>query len=146
MIYIMKNNNLAMNIYYKIWVDCIIKAQSIPANKNNWKLFTLIFMTITMSINFACFMSILQRNILGLYFYHFEVDFFPGTKLDALIIGFVLFVLPNLLLNYYLIFRNNRYEKLINKYKSYRGKLFFIYFFASLAIPLIILIISQVLY
>lgn len=103
-----------MNIYYKIWVDCIIKAQSIPANKNNWKRFTMVFMTITMSINFACLMSLLQI-IIGTYFYHFEVDFFPGTKLDALISGLVLFILPNLLLNYYLIFRNNRYEKLLNK-------------------------------
>lgn len=135
-----------MNIYYKIWVDCISKARSMPANKNNWKRFTLGFMTITMAINFACIMSILQRNILGNYFYHFEVDFFPGTKLHALISGFVLFVLPNLVLNYFLIFRNNRYEILLEKYKSYNGKLFFIYFLTSLSIPLLVLIISQLFY
>ena len=134
-----------MNVYYRIWVDCIIKARSMPANKNNWKLFTMVFMTITMSINFASLMSSFQI-ILGTYFYHFEVDFFPGTKLDALVSGLVLFVLPNFLLNYYLILRNNRYEKLINKYKSYNGKLFFNYFFSSLFIPLVILIISQVFY
>ncbi len=72
-----------MNIYYKIWVDCISKARSIPANKSNWKQFTLGFMTISMAINFAYIMSLLQRNILGNCFYHFEVDFFPGNKLDA---------------------------------------------------------------
>ena len=135
-----------MNIYYKIWVDCISKARSMPANKNNWKRFTLGFMTITMAINFACIMSILQKNILGKYFYHFEVNFFPGTKIDDLISGFILFVLPNLVLNYCLIFRNNRYEILLEKYKSYNGKLFFVYFFTSLAIPLLFLIASQVLY
>jgi len=135
-----------MNLYYKIWVDCILKAQSIPANKRNWKHFTMAFMTTAMAINLAIIMSILQRNILGKYFYHFEVDFFPGTKLDALISGFTLFGLPMLLLNYFLIFRNNRYEELLKKYKSYNGKLFFIYFFASLAIPLLFLIISQVFY
>jgi len=135
-----------MNIYYKIWVDCISKVRSMPANKSNWKRFTLGFMTITMAINFACIMSVLQRNILGNYFYHFEVDFFPGTKLDSLISGFVLFVLPNLVLNYFLIFRNNRYEILLEKYKSHNGKLFFLYFFTSLALPLLVLIISQLFY
>lgn len=134
-----------MNIYYKIWVDCILKAQSIPANKNNWKRFTYGFMTITMAINFACIMSLFQKTI-GVYFYHFEVDVFPGTNLDALVSGFTLFVLPMLLLNYFLIFRNRRYEELLKKYKSYNGKLFFTYFFISLAIPLLVLIASQVLY
>jgi len=134
-----------MNIYYKIWVDCISKARSMPANKSNWKRFTLGFMTITMAINFGCIVS-LQRNILENYFYHFEVDFFPGTKLDALISGFVLFVLPNLVLNCFLIFRNNRYEILLKKYKSHNGKLFFLYFYFSLALPLLVLIISQLFY
>ncbi len=135
-----------MNLYYKIWVDCILRAKSMPANKNNWKRFTLAFMTTAMAINFAIIMSILQRNILGKYFYHFEVDFLPGTKLDALISGFSLFGLPMLLLNYFLIFRNNRYEELLKKYKSHNGKLFFAYFFISLAIPLLILIASQLFY
>lgn len=135
-----------MNIYYKIWVDCIVKARSIPANKNNWKRFTMIFMSMAMAINFAMIMAILQRNILGFSFYDFRVDIFPGTKLDAFISFFILFLLPMLLINYLLIFRNNRYEILLEKYKSHNGKLFFIYFFASLAIPLLVLIISQLFY
>lgn len=134
-----------MKLYYKIWVDCILKAQSIPANRDNWKRFTFGFMTITMAINYACVMSVIQK-ITGVYFYRFEVDFFPGTNLDALASGFTLFVLPMLLLNYFLIFRNNRYEELLKKYKSHNGKLFFAYFFTSLAIPLLFLIISQVFY
>lgn len=135
-----------MNIYYKIWVDCIVKAQSIPANKKNWKRFTMAFMTSAMAINYMIIMAILQRNILGYSFYDFKVNIFPGTKLDALISGLTLFWLPMTLINYFLIFRNNRYEELLKKYKSYNGKLFFIYFFTSLAIPLVFLIISQLFY
>ena len=40
-----------MKIYYKIWVDCILKAQSKPENLNNWKVFTMVFMSISMALN-----------------------------------------------------------------------------------------------
>jgi hypothetical protein len=132
-----------MKFYYKIWVDCIVRAQSLPANKNNWKRFTMVFMSMSMAINFAMIMAILQRNILRFTFYNFRVDVFLGTKLDAFISFFILYLLPMLLINYFLIFRNNRYENLVKKYKSYNGKLFFTYFLSSFAIPLIFLIISQ---
>lgn len=135
-----------MNLYYKIWVDCIKRLQSIPANKKSWKRLTMAFMTSAMAINFMIIMAILQRNVLGYSFYDIKVDVFPGTKLDALISGLTLYWLPMTLINYFLIFRNNRYEELLKKYKSYNGKLFFIYFFTSLAIPLLVLIISQLFY
>lgn len=135
-----------MNIYYKIWVDCIIKARSIPANKNNWKRFTMIFMSMVMAINFAMIMAILQRNILQFSFYDFRVDILPGTKLDAFISFFVLYLLPMLLINYFLIFKNNRYEILLEKYKSYNGKLFISYFLASLILPLLLLVIGKTLF
>ena len=135
-----------MNIYYKIWVDCIIKARSIPANKNNWKRFTMIFMAMAMALNFILFMAILQRKFLGISFYHLKVDILPGTKLDAFISFFVLFLLPMLLINYFLIFRNNRYEILLEKYKSYNGKLFISYFLASLILPLLLIVIGKILY
>jgi hypothetical protein len=71
------------------------------------------------------------------------VDIFPGKNLDALISGFTLFILPNVLLNYFLIFRNNRYEMLLTKYKSYNGKLFISYFLASLALPLLLIVVGK---
>jgi len=135
-----------MNIYYKIWVDCIIKARSIPANKNNWKRFTMIFMSMAMAINFAMVMAVLQRNVLQFSFYDFRVDIFPGTKLDAFISFFVLYLLPMLLINYLIIFRNNRYEILLEKYKSYNGKLFISYFLASLILPLLLIVIGKTLF
>ena len=135
-----------MNIYYKIWVDCIIKARAIPANKNNWKRFTMIFMAMAMALNFMLFMAILQRNFLGISFYHLKVDILPGTKLDAFINFFVLFLLPMLLINYFLIFRNNRFEILLEKYKSYNGKLFISYFLASLILPLLLIVIGKIMH
>jgi hypothetical protein len=130
-----------LKIYYKIWTDLIKKIQSIPANKNSWKILSLIFMTMAMAINLVAIMTILQLKVLKFNFYDFKPNILPGSKLDSLISFFVLFFLPNLLLNYFLIFRNNRYETLLTQYKSYDGKLFFSYFAMSLLLPLLFVIL-----
>ena len=131
-----------MTIYYRIWVDCIARAKSIPANQANWKFFTLLFMSIAMAIDFAVLMSFVQKVLLRSYFYKLNVDLFQGTKVDALISGLILFVLPMISLNYILIFRNNRFEHLVLKYKSFDGRLFFSFFFGSLALPFLIFFIQ----
>ena|SRR5690606_5326319 len=131
-----------MNLYYKIWVDCILKAQSQPQNKGNWKLFTMIFMSMAVAINLAVFMAILQRNILGYSFYDFKISFLEGIRTGSTVSFFVLFLLPPLLMNYMLIFRKKHYEKLIKKYKYYNGKLFISYFLTSLFLPFILLFLG----
>lgn len=136
-------NEMILTIYYKLWVDCITKARSIPDNKNDWKVYTMIFMSMAMAINFVLFMALLQRNILGFSFYDIKIDIFPGKNLDAFISFFILYLFPMLLVNYILIFRKNRYEKLLATFKSYNGKLFISYFLASLALPLLLIIIGM---
>lgn len=42
---------IKMKLYYQIWVDCILKAKSRPQNKNDWKIYTLIFMSMAMAPN-----------------------------------------------------------------------------------------------
>jgi hypothetical protein len=134
------------NFYYELWVDIITKMRSNPENKNTWKIYSITFMNMAMALNFMFLMAVLQRIILGISFYHLEIDIFPGTKLDAFISFFVLFLLPNLILNYFLIFRNNRYEMLIKKYKYHDGNLFNRYFIATLSIPIILIIIGKLLF
>lgn len=131
-----------MNLYYKIWVDCILKAQSQPNNKNNWKFFTMVFMSMPMAINIAVFMAILQRNILGHFFYDIRISSLEGTRTGAFLSFFILFLLLPLLINYLLIFKNNRYEQLVKKYKYHNGKLFISYFLTSLLLPFILLFLG----
>lgn len=131
-----------MNLYYKIWVNCILKARSQPQNKSNWKLFTMIFMSMAMAINLAVFMAILQRNILGYSFYDFKISFLEGTRIGSTISFFILFLLPPLMVNYIFVFRKKRYEKLIKKHKYYNGKLFISYFLISLFLPFMLLLLG----
>ena len=127
-----------LGVYYRIWVDCIIRAKSRPANKENWPRGTMIFMTLSMALNLVLLMVILQQYMLGYFFYMINIDFLP-RQVEYLFNFAILFFLPCLALNYFLIFRNNRYKKLLQKYPYYNGNLFLIYFLISILLPIILM-------
>ncbi|SRR6185312_7078478 len=133
------------DVYYKIWVDGLTKLRSIPGNKGMWKFYAMVFISMAMAINLALFMSILQRNILGYSFYDIHLYIFKTDKLNSLFSFFVLFLAAPLLINYLLIFRNKRYETLINKYKSYNGKLCITYLLISYFLPIILICVAFIL-
>lgn len=120
-----------MKLYYKIWVDTMAKIKSQPQNKGRWKTLSFVFISMAMALNFITFISILQRNILRKNFYNIYIDIFPGTKLDALLKFVILFLAPVIIVNYLLIFNNDRYIELMKKYKTYGGKLGITYLFIS---------------
>lgn len=132
-----------MSLYYKIWVDAIVKLRSRPQNAGMWKYLAMAFMSMSMAINFIFIMAILQRNVFNTDFYSLEVNIFPGTILNSFSSFFILFLLPMLLLNYFLIFYKNRYESVIEKYEYRNGKLFITYFLLSLIVPLLVLYVGM---
>jgi len=134
-----------MGLYYRIWVDSIKRLMAIDVNKNSWQLKSMFAMSIAMTFNFILLMAIIQRNILGCYFYKLSISFLSNLENNILTI-LVLFFLPCVILNYLLIFRSKRYEKLLEKYPYNNGKLFATYFSISLFLPIILLLISILLY
>ena len=134
-----------MNLYFKIWVDVIVKIRKNPLRKEDWKLMVQIYMATAMALNLMFLFAILQRNILHFSFYDIEINLFSSKILNDLISGFILFFLPPLLINYLLVFKNEKYLVLIEKYKSQNINYFFGYFFTSLFLPLIVLIIAFIL-
>jgi succinate dehydrogenase hydrophobic anchor subunit len=134
-----------MSLYFKIWVDAILKIRRNPLRKEDWKWMVQIYTTITMALNLMFLLAILQRNIFNFSFYDIEINLFPVKILNDLLSGFILFFLPPLLINYLLIFKNKKYLDLIEKYKSENGNYFFRYFFTSLFLPLVVLIIAFIL-
>jgi hypothetical protein len=130
-----------LGLYYRIWVDVIKRARSRPENQENWPVGTMIFMSISMTLNLLLVMTILQKHILGSYFYYIELNFLP--KYLSNVISFtVLFILPCVSINYFLIFYRHRYEKLLKKYPDKNGKLFLTYFLISMFLPLVLLIVG----
>ncbi len=127
-----------ITLYYKIWADCIIRATSIPGNKHNWKLMTMVLMTISMTFNLLLFMTILQKHFLDHYFYKISFSFLP-ERAENVASGVILFVFPPIIINYLFIFRNNRYKNLIKKYRYHNGRLFITYFISSMLLPIVLL-------
>lgn len=112
------------------------------ANKQNWQVTCIVVMTLAMASNLFLIMLLLQKGIFGYNFYKLHLTFTP-KKLAAITEFSILYLLPCLVLNYVLIFRNKRYEYLLQKYPyKYNGKLFVGYFMFSLGIPVLLLIIG----
>ena len=132
-----------MKLYYRIWVDCIVKLLSKESNKDNWKLKSILTMSIAMTFNLVLFMSILQKHIIHYYFYELDIPFLSSFQNNIVTI-LVLFVLTCVLMNYLLVFRGKKYEKLLNKYSYSNGKLFLVYFLISMFLPIILMWLSIV--
>lgn len=137
---------MILNLYYRIWSDCILLAQAKPNNKNDWKYMTMLFMSMAMSLNFMTFMVFMQHVLFKKIYYNIYFDIFPGEKLDNLISYFILFLFPCIVLNYFLVMRDNRYETMVEKYSSSTKSIFIPYFLCSLFFPLIMLILWKVLF
>src|SRR3712207_2144899 len=101
-----------LELYYHIWVDLITRAKAQPENKYNWASRCMVYMSPAMIANSMLLMAVLQKkHILKSFFYTLDIPFLP-QYLDNIATYIVLFVLPILVLNYVLIFRNRRYKKL----------------------------------
>lgn len=132
------------NLYYKIWMDLIAKASVNPKFKDSWKVYSLVLMSMAMALNIGFVIAVFQRKILKSYLYKIEFNVFSNSILNNFLSALILFILPVVLVNYFLIFYNSRYEKLIIKYPIVsNGKLFFSYFLFSLYFPLIIMILGK---
>ena len=125
-----------MGLYYRIWVDAIIRLRS--RDEKNWKFKGMFLMSISMTCNFALFSVILERNILHTNFYKIDMPFFSDDT-NAICSTLFLYLLPCIVVNYILILRNNRYEKLLKKYPYHDGKLSITYILISLLLPVILL-------
>jgi len=131
-----------MDIYYQIWVDNLLRMKSQEKNKHNWKQWSMIAMSLAMTLNFMLFMSILQSYILGISFY--VINFPIPDEYNGVLDILLLFVLPVVVVNYLLIFRNKRYEKLIEKYPYRNGKLAVPYVMISIFLPVVLVFILVV--
>ena len=125
-------------MYNAIWVDCILRVKSQDSNKDKWKTVAMALMSVAMVFNFLLIINITQLVILKRTFYTIDLYFLSG-KLKTLTEFTLRFIVPVVLINYLLIFRNDRYQKLIERYPYRDGKLFLAYFLCSIAVPVVLL-------
>ncbi len=130
------------NLYYEIWVDAIVFEKTKHGRFRNWKPFTLIPISLLQGINLlTVFFWLIILNIRMDFF--LDIDVFPGTMIDTFISGVLTLLIPFVILNYLLIFKNNRYKRLIEKYEYRRGKLYLTYFVFTIGIFIAPIIIGK---
>jgi hypothetical protein len=132
-----------MGLYYKIWVDAIITERSKKVEARNWKLYTIIPISVLQGINlFTIFywMKILVNHYLPLFF---PVTIFNARLINDFIAIVITLFIPFVILNYLPIFINDRYEQLIPKYKSQCAKCYRKYTLTTLGLLFIPIIIQK---
>lgn len=118
------------NIYYLIWVDAILSFKKHNPRNKNWKWIVFFINTWMNALNFwVAFMITKYFTALSLPLTNFNL--FPGHLLDDFLNFTVSFASPFIVLNYFLIFHNDRYEKLIKKYGVQNIKYALIYSMTS---------------
>jgi len=134
-----------LKLYYMIWSDIILTARKNGNFTDKWKELNYV-VPIFQGLNLIA-LEIIIKFIFNIQKpLSFTIDIFPGEKLDSALVGIITIFLPFFLLNYFLIIRNNRYEKIIINYESKNGKLVFRYCIFSvliLILPLVFIKISQ---
>jgi hypothetical protein len=110
------------NMYYMIWSDAILTAQSKKKNSQEWKILVYLFAVFQM-LNLAIVIILIKSFFDIRYPITFQIDIFPGRILNSLLPALIFYILPFVLINYFLIVYKDRYKQVIVNYKSYTGKL-----------------------
>ena len=128
-----------MNIIIKIYIDLIAAARR--NNKAGWKFVVIVLISLAMGVNIASI-----AMLLGVHSTSFSL--FKSVLFNNIFSGLLFLFVPYAIINYFIFFKNNKYERLIEKYdsESANGLTFFIYFISSLLIFMASSIIRNHLY
>ncbi len=128
------------NLYYLLWVDAIVNSKGFKNKEPNWKSNVFFLLTVAWALNF--FVILLWLEYFNIDTHKYFLTFKYNSILSSAIGGFLNFGLPFAIINYYLIFNNSRYLRLIEKYpSSYKGKLTLIYGLGSILLVVITVLI-----
>lgn len=127
------------NLYYAIWADLIWSVGKNAKWKSN-KTYILFIMSFLFGLNYYPFLLLLPKIISPFNLFK-DFILFNNEKIDMLIRGLIILLVPGYILNYFLIFYKDKYKKIIYLYKSQNLKYFFKYLTTSIIIPIALLIL-----
>lgn len=129
-----------LTIYDRIWADAIAHERNKKRKESAWKLFTLISISMLQGLNLLALLFIFRWLTHGKMPILLPVHIFNKAALNSFCSIFLVFFIPFVILNYLLIFYNNRYELLLKQYSG-NGKLYRNYFIFSvgiIAVPVVL--------
>ena len=133
------------DLYYSIWLDIILGAQK---NNGKWesnKWFILFFMSFLFGMHYFPYLMFIPKE-LNFISPFLKIPFFENSTLDRISHGAIIFLLPGLIIHYFLIYHKKKYIVLADKYEFRNGKLFMRYVTITaimFCIPYIIILIIK---
>lgn len=130
-----------LGLYYKIWVDAIAATRAKRAEAGSWKLYTIVPMSALEGINLLTlflWMKTIVNHRLPLVL---PVNIFHYRLINDFISIVVTLFVPFVILNYLLIFSNDRYQRILKQYAADGGNLYKKYALISLGLLVIPLLI-----
>lgn len=131
-----------LSIYYKIWVDAIVFERTKNGDRRNWKIYTLVPISLFQGLNLLTIIlfieSITKKNIPIFY----DVTFFNVKLINSFLSFSITLFWPFVILNYFSVIYNDRYENLIEKYKYHNGRLYIGYFLFTIGIFIVPIFIA----
>ena len=120
------------NLYYQLWVDGIVNSKDYKNNESGWKFSIYWLLTVLNGLNVAVLFIWLDFFEIDTYRFHFNENY--NSTLLNFVEGFLNYVAPIAVINYYLIFHKDRYKRLIIKYSHFKGRYALYYSIISLMI------------
>jgi len=125
-----------MNIYYKIWVDTITVIRG-KKRGSGWKYLSILLISFAMFMNLFLLSFVIHDIGITETLIRIKLTVFGVQNIDKFISFSLLYLLPQPIINYLLIFHNDRYKKLLEIYPSQKGVLFIRYILISIILPII---------
>ena len=113
-----------LNWYYKVWAEAINAERADNPERKNWKIYTLIPISILQAINLFTFLYWLKLIFKGHLPLFAPVHFFNAFALDSSISIVITYLIPFLLLNCLLIFSYDQYVGITKRYKDDSTKIY----------------------
>ena len=127
------------NIYYLYWVDAIVGFKKNNPTRTDWKFKVFTISTTCNALNLWAIL--LWMKFFNVFSFSMEINIFSWSMLNGATIFIIYFASPFILLNYFLVFYNDRYKRLIEKYSNRNGKRAMIYIICSALIGFISMIL-----
>jgi hypothetical protein len=127
------------NLYYQLWADGIINSASYKRNELGWKNKVFWLITMANSFNIVVIYLLLQR--FDIQIYRFEINIFGRSLIKNVLEGFLNFCFPIALINYFMIFKNDKYISIIKRYKDYKGVYAITYTLSSILVLVLTIIV-----
>lgn len=131
-------------MYYKIWVDVIVFEKSKRGKDINWKTISLISVSILQGLNLLVLLYLVRRLTHHKMPVLLPISIFNMYLLNDFVSIILTFFVPFVILNYLLIFYNERYVELLKRYPDHKGKLYRTYFLWSVGIIVIPILFNLV--